>query len=158
MHGKAKCSDRFLWAVIKVCKILLRFFLAGFQYCLFKLELGWYSSFLLSLPGLVIPPHKSPGAMAFIQHRLATPSVASLIWLSLKWLNQLSSFPFSLPPFFTPNICVHVHLHMHPHTHTHAHTHFGLSRWGLKENGELQRTVWLRRHFSNEVGVLSPEI
>lgn len=44
MHGKAKCSGRFLWAIIKVCNILLTFFLAGFQCCLFKLELGWYSA------------------------------------------------------------------------------------------------------------------
>lgn len=60
MHCKAECSDRFLRAVTKVCKILLKFFLAEFQYCLFKLELGWYSSFLFNLPKLVVPPHNLP--------------------------------------------------------------------------------------------------
>ena len=117
MHSQAKCSDRFLWAVIKVCKILLRFFLAGFQYCLFKLELGWYSSFLLSLPELVIPLHKSPGAVAFIQHGLvtpweATPSPLLELWYDLvqKWLNRLNSSSFPLSLLLTPT-CVHTCAH-----------------------------------------------
>ena len=141
MHGQAKCSDRFLWAVIKVCKILLRFFLAGFQYCLFKLELGWYSSFLLSLPELVIPLHKSPGAVAFIQHGLvtpweATPSPLLELWYDSvqKWLNRLNSSSFPLSLLLTPtcmHTCVHVLRQMHA-------LGFLLSR---NEKGELYSTV-----------------
>lgn len=131
MHGKAKCSDRFLWAVIKVCKILLRFFLAGFEYWLFKLELGCYSSFLLILPKLVVPPHKSPGAMAFIQNSLATtPSVASLIWLSSKMTESIFFLPFLLASLSYPQrACVHTH------TQTHRFTNIGLSLWAETRKG-----------------------
>ena len=156
MHGQAKCSDRFLWAVIKVCKILLRFFLAGFQYCLFKLELGWYSSFLLSLPELVIPLHKSSGAVAFIQHGLvtpweATPSPLLELWYDSvqKWLNRLNSSSFPLSLLLTPtcmHTCVHVLRQMH------ALGFLAEQKW---ERGTLQHSV-LKGTLPMKWGPLSP--
>lgn len=127
MHGEAKSSDQFLSAVIKVCKILLRFFLAGFQYCLFKLELGWCSPFLLILPKLVIPSHKSPGPVACIQHGLAapwqpTPSFDSLIWLSPKVTESTCFLFFLFASLSYPNMHVHTRAHLHTHPCTHAHT------------------------------------
>lgn len=156
MHGQAKCSDRFLWAVIKVCKILLRFFLAGFQYCLFKLELGWYSSFLLSLPELVIPLHKSPGAVAFIQHGLvtpweATPSPLLELWYDSvqKWLNRLNSSSFPLSLLLTPT-CMHTCVHALRQMH--ALDFLAEQKW---ERGTLQHSV-LEGTLPMKWGPLSP--
>ena len=156
MHGQAKCSDRFLWAIIKVCKILLRFFLAGFQYCLFKLELGWYSSFLLSLPELVIPLHKSPGVVAFIQHGLvtpweATPSPVLELWYDSvqKWLNRLNSSSFPLSLLLTPT-CMHTCVHALRQTH--ALGFLAKQKW---ERGTLQHSV-LEGTLPMKWGPLSP--
>lgn len=156
MHGKAKCSDQFLWAVIKVCKILLRFFLAGFEYWLFKLELGCYSSCLLILPKLVVPPHKSPGAVAFIQHSLATaPSVASLMWLSSKMTESTFFLPFLLSSPLTSKVHVCTHTRTHTDTQTHRHWALTLNR---NEKGKLCRTVCPRKYSSSEVGASDPGI
>lgn len=132
LHCKAKPSDHFLWAAIKACEILLRFFLAGFQFCLFRLESGWCSWFLLHLSKLVIPLLKLPDAVDFTQPRLATPyqpMPSFQLWhdSGQQWQNQFLPL-FSLSPFISS------------YRHIHAHTLWAF-RWSKDETGPMQEGV-----------------
>ena len=104
----------------------------------------------------MIPPHKSPGAMAFIQHQGRHPEkqhsplcwVSDMIQFKNDWINCIPLLSLCLP-FSHPNV------HAHACTRTHANT-FLLSHWAGMRRGNFTAQTALEGIPAMKLGPLSP--